>query len=693
MASLSSSVLASNVMYDLSLGAFGLIVHVFFREVRTRGAHNIPKEGPIIFAAGPHANQFLDLILALVVREASGRRVSFLVAEHSMKRQFIGLGASIFKSIPVARAADNAVKGAGTLYMKSSDEGTIIYGRGTKFTDSLQPKKQIMLGKEYGFPQVEVVEVLDDERVKVKKEFSSKPKQALLEAEEEGKGLAYKILPHIDQSQMYGQVYKQLKEGGSIGIFPEGGSHDRTDLLPLKAGVSLMALGAMANNEGLNVKIVPVGLSYFHPHKFRSRAVVEFGHPIEIPAELVNGYKAGGDEKRKATGGVMDLVLNGLKSVTVRADDYETLMLIQATRRLYVPPGQHPTLGQVVDLNRRFITGYEVYKDHPRVKKALADVQRYNKELAYMGLKDHQVESANRPAWKSLVLLLYRTGLLTVWGVLALPGVVLNAPMFIAAKVISHRKAKEALAASTVKLEGRDVLATWKVLVSLGIAPPLYGTYVAIATYIAFRYNWPLRWKIWTPILTILALPTVGYSALKFGEVGMDIYKSLAPLTVSLMPGNSSRLQKLREMRRALQFEVNEIITTLGPTVFDNFEKMRLYHPPTSNPEGRGRSDEKNPLRNPMSWMDDRIFGWSSGSGSGEKRLNGADGEHSEASEGEMADYDEAINVLDSYVPRNSTSRGSSESGRRRRFSRSRSRSGGDLKGMGISGMAKVKTD
>ncbi len=30
-------------------------------------------------------------------------------------------------------------------------------------------------------------------------------------------------------------------------------------------------------------------------------------------------------------------------------------------------------------------------------------------------------------------------------------------------------------AASTVKIAGRDVLATWKVLISLGVAPILYG--------------------------------------------------------------------------------------------------------------------------------------------------------------------------------------------------------------------------
>ena len=126
---------------------------------------------------------------------------------------------------------------------------------------------------------------------------------------------------------MYSSVYQKLKEGGCIGIFPEGGSHDRTDLLPLKAGVSIMALGALSANPSLRLRIVPVGLSYFHPHKFRSRAVVEFGSPIEIPREFVEDFERGGEAKKGAIGGMMELVVDGLKSVTVRAPDYETLMV------------------------------------------------------------------------------------------------------------------------------------------------------------------------------------------------------------------------------------------------------------------------------------------------------------------------------------------------------------------------------
>jgi glycerol-3-phosphate O-acyltransferase/dihydroxyacetone phosphate acyltransferase len=83
----------------------------------------------------------------------------------------------------------------------------------------------------------------------------------------------------------------------------------------------------------------------------------------------------------------------------------------------------------------------------------------------------------------------------------------------------------EALAASTVKVAGRDVLATWKVLISLGAAPILYSFYAFLATLIAIKANAPLKWRIWTPFLTMAILPIIGYFALKFGEAGIDVLK------------------------------------------------------------------------------------------------------------------------------------------------------------------------
>ena len=60
-------------------------------------------------------------------------------------------------------------------------------------------------------------------------------------------------------------------------------------------------------------------------------------------------------------------------------------------RRLYKTPGQHLTLGQVVELNRRFLEGYVHFKDEPRVQKLRTDVLKYNRLVRDLGLRDHQV--------------------------------------------------------------------------------------------------------------------------------------------------------------------------------------------------------------------------------------------------------------------------------------------------------------
>jgi len=91
--------------------------------------------------------------------------------------------------------------------------------------------------------------------------------------------------------------------------------------------------------------------------------------------------------------------------------------------------------------------------------------------------------------------------------------------------MLSNPQYIEALAASVVKVAGRDVLATWKVLISLGVAPVLYGFYAFLATLVSIRAGAPLKFRILTPFLVIIALPFMNYAALKFGEAGVDVLK------------------------------------------------------------------------------------------------------------------------------------------------------------------------
>ncbi|KAJ8651892.1 hypothetical protein O0I10_012537 [Lichtheimia ornata] len=568
-----------DIGYDTALWIFNIMLEVFFREIRPRGAHKIPKSGPVIFVAAPHANQFVD---PLIVMRECHRRVSFLIAAKSMKQKAIGFLARMIHAIPVVRPQDIASKGHGRVMLLNPKSDPLrITGVDSKFLSQLRPDDSIVLPRNAG--KLVVSKVISDTELELKEGVKNNDKalQVLTTAE----GSAYKCLPHVDQDAVYEKVYDELNNGECITIFPEGGSHDRAEMLPLKAGVTIMALGAMAKYPGLEVKIVPCGLNYFHAHRFRSRAVIEFGNPITISPELVDKFKKGGAEKREACGNLLDTIYYSLKSVTVNVPNDQTLMVIQAARRLYKPANRRLHIAQIVDLNRRFVIGYNLYKDDPKIIELQRNVLAYNQLLKYHGLQDHQVPDINLRGWRTFFLLLYRVLILFVWGLLAFPGGILNIPILVVAKVISMKKAKEALAASTVKVKGRDVLATWKFLVGLVLIPTLYGLYTLVMFAYTMKQDWTWTWRILVSLATWNLLPFVSYASMRFGENGMDVYKSLRPLYMALIDPDST--QNLRENRERLSQEITQVINDYGPKVFSDFDENNVFR---ADPSGNRES-------------------------------------------------------------------------------------------------------
>jgi glycerol-3-phosphate O-acyltransferase/dihydroxyacetone phosphate acyltransferase len=117
--------------------------------------------------------------------------------------------------------------------------------------------------------------------------------------------VSFDILPHVDLKICFEKVLDKLASGGAIGIFPEGGSHDRTDLLPLKVGIALIAYEAMAR-DGINIPIVPVGLNYHSRDRIRGGVVVEYGPPMYIDTSTLQDFTAGGAEKRRVCNELLD---------------------------------------------------------------------------------------------------------------------------------------------------------------------------------------------------------------------------------------------------------------------------------------------------------------------------------------------------------------------------------------------------
>lgn len=94
--------------------------------------------------------------------------------------------------------------------------------------------------------------------------------------------------------------------------------------------------------------------------------------------------------------------------------------------------------------------------------------------------------------------------------------------------------------------------------------------------------------------------------------------RSLPPLIVSLLPGQSKHLDRLKKMRERLSDELTEVINLYGPQMYEDFDKFRMLSPsaqvpPSTQPalfrrkSGPGLVDgQDNLLIHPMTWLDVR---------------------------------------------------------------------------------------
>lgn len=192
-----------------------------------------------------------------VIRMEAHRRIAFLIAEKSMRRKFIGAFARAVGAVPVARALDSTKVAAGRVYLPDPiNRPTLVRGVGTQFEKQAQVGGLLVLPPVNGVAaNAEILEIHGADEIVVKKEFKGEDALKQLtgrrDGTDEGKtknsqvngesysageviGSPFKTAPKVDQTKVYDAVFERLDSGGCVGIFPEGGSHDRTELLPLK---------------------------------------------------------------------------------------------------------------------------------------------------------------------------------------------------------------------------------------------------------------------------------------------------------------------------------------------------------------------------------------------------------------------------------------------------------------------------
>jgi len=549
------------------------INNMFFRSVEIVGMENLPKQGPVILT-GNHNNQFID---GLVLVSNCSRQISFMIAQKSWERPLVGFLARSFHCFPVARPQDSAFRGAGCV---TSDGKGRLTGDGTRFTEQVKAGAMVELeGQTF-----KVKEIVSDTELLVDARVGPTTVDDI--------GVSYKVHPKVDQSAMYNNVYGGLRKGRCLGIFPEGGSHDRTDLLPLKAGVAVIALDAYTKYH-MTVPIVPVGLNYFSGHRFGGRVVVEFGPPIVVPEQV---YIQNETDRKGAVEALLQLIATGMRGVIVPTPDYHTLQMIYMARRLYVPDGLKLSAEQTMDLNRRFAVairrilrachttgdssprpgsnspgGSEKLQlseeDYCFIDEFKAEMEDYMATLKRLGLRDHQVRQIG---WWGISDLVGRCFYLMMTVCLAcLPQLLFNLPVAFIATRLATTEQQKSLRASTVKLAARDVVMSYKVIYVLILVPCLYVFYGSLI----------LLFCDWSPTTTVLVLamcPLSAFLGMKASEQGVRAYADIVPLFKRLLPGPRAEQDALPARRAALQKKLNQAVKRFGPLLGDLYQRKSV---------------------------------------------------------------------------------------------------------------------
>jgi len=254
-------------------------------------------------------------------------------------------------------------------------------------------------------------------------------------------------------AEAFARCHEALARGEAISIFPEGVSHDRPFLQPLRTGAARIALGAELERGPLGVVISPVGLVFEERTTFRSRALVVVGEPIDPAGELALARADLTEAARVLTARISD----ALERVTLNYPSWEEARLIDlgAEIRDRGPEerGRRGRLAAGFEARRALAGGLERLRGAvpDEVAAAVEAARDYERLLRTAGLSDEQVAAG--VGWRRGAAFVLRTlARLLVASPVAALGTALHVVPYFAVEAVSRRVEDEPNQIATYKL-------------------------------------------------------------------------------------------------------------------------------------------------------------------------------------------------------------------------------------------------
>jgi len=142
----------------------------------------------------------------------------------------------------------------------------------------------------------------------------------------------------VGNDDAFRECHQALVERDIVAIFPEGTTHDRSRMDPIKTGAARIAVGARAAGA-TGMVILPVGLTFPDKVALRSSALVQIGTPIELDDEVAAGV---GTDDQDAVVRLTAAIDQGLRDVSPDFPDIETALALEQAARVALSDDDHP---------------------------------------------------------------------------------------------------------------------------------------------------------------------------------------------------------------------------------------------------------------------------------------------------------------------------------------------------------------
>lgn len=360
-----------------------------------------------------------------------------------------------------------------------------------------------------------------------------------------------------------------------VAIFPEGATHDEPQLLELRAGAA--RLFELAQDDG-DPALVPVGLHYERKHAFRSRALIVFYPPVDLPEDL-RPDRGGAippdpdsDRDREATeetfvDRLTGLIQQHLIEVTRPTESWELHRAMEQVRSLVraeqaaregVPRLRRAPMQERDAGFARVWAGYRRQRaiDPGVVDRLVARVTRYREALRLLGLNDRDLDGAplGRTVWRVILLCAEALLMLLLLPTVVLIGNLVNLP---AALLVGFGAKKLSVT--------RKEQAGLKMFLGLIILPMAW---LAASLAVGLAWTEPLPgfdWRpeaLWVRVSGMLALCVLSaLLGLRYHRFIQELGHGLRALWIGGF--RRGTVERLRRQRAALYDEVIGLVAVL----------------------------------------------------------------------------------------------------------------------------------